>query len=130
MPKTLPKSHSKHITKETLVLLFVSMFKSSGDLNRCLCQAEYRFHPVRRWRFDWAFPDQKIAIEWEGITSFKSGHLTLGGYTANCEKYNWAAILGWKVIRVTALMEQNQVIAMIMAAFPDQTDSEIPSNIR
>tara|TARA_R110002126_G_scaffold288065_2_gene441348 strand:+ start:900 stop:1049 length:150 start_codon:yes stop_codon:yes gene_type:complete len=26
-------------------------------------EAEYRFHPTRRWRFDFARPDKKLAVE-------------------------------------------------------------------
>ena len=25
-------------------------------------EREYRFHPTRRWRFDFAFPDMRLAI--------------------------------------------------------------------
>ena len=29
-------------------------------------EREYRFHPIRRWRFDFAWPDQLIAVEVDG----------------------------------------------------------------
>jgi len=29
-------------------------------------QVEYRFHPVRRFRFDAAWVDKKVALEYEG----------------------------------------------------------------
>lgn len=58
---------------------------------------------LKDWRFDWAFPNAKIAIEYEGLMSKKSGHTTIIGYTSDCEKYNAAQILGWKVFRYTAL---------------------------
>ena len=28
--------------------------------------AEYRFHSERRWRFDYAFPAQRLAVEFDG----------------------------------------------------------------
>ncbi|HJT73949.1 MAG TPA: hypothetical protein VJ720_08025 [Chitinophaga sp.] len=62
---------------------------------------EHRFHPDRKWRFDFAIPDKMIAIEYEGLNSDKSGHTTLSGYTKDTEKYNAAQALGWKVIRFT-----------------------------
>lgn len=68
-------------------------------------EQEFRFHPTRKWRFDIAFPGQKIAIEYEGIKVAKDGksrHTTLCGYTADAEKYNAAQSLGWKVLRYTA----------------------------
>lgn len=63
---------------------------------------EYRFHPVRKWRFDWAITDLKIAIEYEGISG-KSRHTTITGYTGDAEKYREAAIDGWVVLRYTVL---------------------------
>jgi len=66
--------------------------------------SEYRFHPTRRWRFDWAYPEKKIAIEYEGVYRGKSRHTTVTGYTGDCEKYNQATYLGWQVYRFTAAM--------------------------
>lgn len=63
---------------------------------------EYKFHPDRKWRFDFAIPERMIAVEYEGIFSKKSRHTTVGGYSADVEKYNAAAKLGWKVLRYTA----------------------------
>lgn len=62
---------------------------------------EYIFHPTRKWRFDYAWPDKKIAIEFEGGTFIRGGHTRGAGYAKNCEKYNQAALLGWKVYRFT-----------------------------
>lgn len=64
-------------------------------------ESEYPFHPTRKWRFDWAIPDKKIGIEYEGVFSEKSRHTTKGGYTADVEKYREAAKLGWTVLRYT-----------------------------
>ena len=66
-------------------------------------EKEYMFHPRRKWRFDFAIVEKKIAIEYEGIFGGgKSRHTTVSGYTADSEKYNEAAKLGWKVLRYTA----------------------------
>lgn len=62
---------------------------------------EHRFHPERKWRFDFAVPCKMIAIEYEGLNSERSGHTTLSGYTKDTEKYNAAQALGWKVLRFT-----------------------------
>jgi hypothetical protein len=62
---------------------------------------EYRFHKHRKWRFDWAIPELKIAIEVEG-GAFTNGRHTRGkGFIADMEKYNEAIILGWHVFRLT-----------------------------
>lgn len=68
---------------------------------------ELQFHDVRKFRFDWALPYAKIAIEYEGLFSKKSGHTTPAGYTEDCEKYNLAQIEGWKVLRYTAINYTN-----------------------
>lgn len=65
-------------------------------------EAEHRFHPTRKFRFDVALTDHKVAIEYEGLVSDKSRHTTIGGYTNDCRKYNLAQIEGWKVLRYTA----------------------------
>jgi very-short-patch-repair endonuclease len=62
---------------------------------------EHRFHVERRWRFDFAFLDLMVAVEVEGLSRGKSRHTSFGGYRADCEKYNEAAILGWCVLRFT-----------------------------
>lgn len=64
---------------------------------------EYVFCKGRKFRFDWAIPALSIAIEYEGIMKGKSRHVTITGFTNDCEKYNIATKLGWKVLRYTAI---------------------------
>lgn len=64
---------------------------------------EYKFSDQRKFRFDFAIPEQKIGIEYEGLMSKKSRHTTSTGYSKDCEKYNLAQIEGWRVLRYTAL---------------------------
>lgn len=64
---------------------------------------EYKFHPKRRWKFDYYNPITNQAFEYEGIFSMKSRHTSLKGYSADCEKYNEASNMGIKVYRFTAL---------------------------
>ncbi len=61
--------------------------------------AEHRFHSIRRWRFDFAHLKHKVAIEIEGGIWTKGRHTRGKGYLKDCEKYNEAQILGWKVLR-------------------------------
>jgi len=44
-----------------------------------------------------------VLIEYEGISSRKSRHTTVTGFTNDCEKYNQAQLTGWKVLRYTVL---------------------------
>lgn len=72
--------------------------------------SEYKFCQTRRWKFDFANPLIKVAIEYEGIFSNKSRHTTITGYVGDCEKYNTAALLGWRVLRYTAKNINNLII--------------------
>lgn len=65
---------------------------------------ELQFHPIRRWRFDLAWPDIKVACEVEGATWAQGRHTRGAGFDADCDKYNTAALFGWLVIRVTGNM--------------------------
>ncbi|MCQ2058689.1 MAG: endonuclease domain-containing protein [Bacteroidaceae bacterium] len=68
---------------------------------RVLCIKEYRFHSVRKWRFDYALPDYKIALEVEGGVWTGGRHTSPKGFLGDMEKYNTATILGWRVLRTT-----------------------------
>lgn len=64
-------------------------------------EAEYRFHPSRRWRFDYALPAHSVAIEVEGGVWTQGRHTRGKGYLGDLEKYNEAQILGWRILRFT-----------------------------
>lgn len=66
-------------------------------------EKEFVFAKPRRFRFDYAIPSIKLAIEYEGIVSGKSRHTSITGYTNDTNKYNLATKNGWSVLRYTAL---------------------------
>lgn len=63
---------------------------------------EYRFLHDRRFRFDIAIPDKKIAIEFEGGIYSKGRHTRGKGYAGDAKKYNLATMHGWKLLRYTS----------------------------
>lgn len=63
---------------------------------------EHRFHPTRKWRFDWAIPEQSIAFEYDGIMGGQASHASIAGILRDSEKINEAQRLGWDVYRVNA----------------------------
>lgn len=65
------------------------------------CVKEHRFHPKRMWRFDYAIPEHKIAIEVEGGVWTGGRHTRPQGFLGDIEKYNTATLMGWRVFRVT-----------------------------
>ena len=63
-----------------------------------LFEREYRFHPTRKWRLDFAYVEKKIGIELQGgIFGRKSGHNTGVGIRNGMGKLNEAQRLGWRV---------------------------------
>jgi len=67
-------------------------------------EQQYRFHPERKWRFDFAFPDELVAVELDGgIFAAENGqvagkHARGAGRLKDYEKRNAAAELGWLVL--------------------------------
>ena len=94
---------------------------------RILYIREYAFHPTRRWRYDFAFLDARLAVEVEGglsgapircqvcgnlvrirtkdgrsIPMRQSGRHNVGkGFKSDLEKYQESLLLGWRVLRVS-----------------------------
>ena len=50
-------------------------------------------------------------------------HQRIGGYQADCEKYNWATMLGWRVIRLTSAMITYDCVESIIDWMGAQNDS-------
>jgi hypothetical protein len=70
-------------------------------------ECEFRFCE-RRFRFDFCWPDKKLAVECDGGTWSKKGrHTTGSGYERDCVKLNLAVLHGYKVLRFTTSMLKN-----------------------
>lgn len=84
-------------------------------------EREFRFHPTRRWRFDFAFPSKRIAVEIDGGI-FSGGRHTQGaGFLADLEKFAEALALGWRVLRVAPQHVRNgAALRWLLALFPHQ----------
>ena len=81
-------------------------------------ERETRFHPTRKWRFDFSWVDLKLACEVDGGTWTRGRHTRGFGYRLDCEKMNEAVILGWHVLRFTrGMIEDGTAIGMIERAF-------------
>jgi len=72
---------------------------------------EYKFCEDRRWRFDYAWPDLKIAVEVEGGIWLGGRHNRPVGYQKDLEKYNRATLDGWKIFRFTPTQFRNGTTA-------------------
>lgn len=59
---------------------------------------QHRFHETRRWRFDFAWPDQKLALEIQGGGFVRGAHGRGAGLRNDAEKFSEAVCLGWRVL--------------------------------
>lgn len=84
-------------------------------------EREFIFHPTRRWRFDFAFPSKKLAIEIDGGI-FTGGRHTRGtGVLGDMEKFAEALVLGWRVLRVAPQhVRSGAALRWLLAIFPHQ----------
>ena len=67
-----------------------------------MLEREYRFHPTRKWRADFANVESRTLIEVEGGIYIAGGgrHNRAAGFLADLEKYLEAALAGWRVVRL------------------------------
>lgn len=63
-------------------------------------QVEYRFC-ARRWRFDFAWPREKLALEVQGGGWTNGRHSRALGQAKDYEKLAEAVLLGWRVFYAT-----------------------------
>ena len=72
-------------------------------------EQEYKFHPTRKWRFDFAWPEKMIAVEIEGGIWVGGGHNRPKAFLKDIEKYNNASLLGWRVFRFAVKSGEKQL---------------------
>lgn len=121
----MPNNHRKTTQCNSSVNLILMLIDASG---LPAPQLEYRFAPPRRWRFDLCWPELLLAAEIEGGTWGQGRHSRPQGYERDCEKYNEAALLGWRVLRfTTAMVRDGRALATIERAFSGAIDKKIES---
>ena len=85
---------------------------------------ELLFHPKRKWRFDYAWEEQKLALEVHGGIHSGGRHTRGRGFVEDRAKMNEATLLGWTVLEVTPEhIKSGQLRAWLLTAFnqdPDQ----------
>ncbi|MGL5093731.1 MAG: hypothetical protein ACRC8B_22985 [Aeromonas sobria] len=85
---------------------------------------ELLFHPKRKWRFDYAWEEQMIALEIHGGIHSGGRHTRGRGFVEDRAKMNEAALLGWTVLEVTPEhIKTSQLRAWLLKAF-DQTNHQ------
>ncbi len=76
--------------------IFLQVCKSEG---LPIPLTEYKWHPVRKFRADFAWPEHKLIMEVEGGLWIKGKHGRGSGIVKDIEKQNEATAHGWMVLR-------------------------------
>lgn len=92
------KPSEKSVLEETFFEMFKKMFPNLPPPVR-----QHKFHRTRGWLFDFAWPDQMIAVEIQGGSFMRrkgkggrgGGHNTAIGQAKDFEKFREAAVNGW-----------------------------------
>jgi very-short-patch-repair endonuclease len=91
------QKRAKREALELAMLLQIKAVKLEAGLSK-----QHRFHPDRKWAFDFAWPARRWALEVEGGTWTGGRHTRGEGFRDDCEKYAQAALKGWRVLRATS----------------------------
>jgi hypothetical protein len=74
---------------------------------------EFCFHPTRKWRSDFAHIPSRTLIEIEGGIWISGRHNRGAGFITDIEKYNDAALTGWRVFRLADVHLTLEIVGMI-----------------
>ena len=83
--------------------------------------SQHKFHPKRRFLFDFAHLPTRTAIELQGGIWVKSGHNTGTGLLRDYEKLNLATSLGWKVFMLASEMVTTEWLGTIAKTIDSAT---------
>ena len=100
--KDLPPTQRKRVQREKRIATAAAQAQFMAYVHAAglpTPQPEHRFHPARKWRFDWAFVEARVALEVEGGVWTEGRHTRGAGFVADMAKYNEAAALGWRIVR-------------------------------
>ncbi len=134
MCKKRRRGQSTHVngTEPYLERLFLSIWLSNFPNHKPLTQLQ--FHPTIQWKFDFAWPMRKLAVEVQGMGP---GHVGLIAMTRDYNKHRAAMIHGWKVVYLTKnhlLPEKSEDvcfdIARLMGLNPQTPSGYIPLHKR
>lgn len=97
-------------TKQAKTDAFCALLKTIG----LEAVKEYKFHPKRQWRADYAILSHNIIIEVEGGVWTQGRHTRGKGFIGDIEKYNAATSSGWRVLRfIPTLLFTQQTLETI-----------------
>lgn len=87
---------------------------------------EYRPWNERRFRFDVAWPEHRVAVEIEGGRWVGGRHVRPTGFARDIVKYTAAAIAGWVVLRVLPEhIEGGEALLLVEAALGRRSRDDV-----
>ena len=79
---------------------------------------EFKFHPTRKWRIDWCWPEHRIGLEVDGGIWRNGRHTRGAGWLKDTEKLNAAAVLGFRMLRATPQqMATGEILTTLQEVF-------------
>jgi hypothetical protein len=78
-------------------------------------EREYRFHPERKWRADFAHLPSRTLIEVEGGAWVGGRHNRGSGFVRDAEKYLEATLSDWRVLRLTERQLEGATLKRLIA---------------
>lgn len=78
-------------------------------------ESEFRFHPTRKWRADYAHLESRTLIELEGGVWVGGRHNRAAGFVADSEKYLEATLAGWRVVRLVDRQLNMETVGRLVA---------------
>ncbi len=87
---------------------------------------EFKAIPSRRFRWDFAWVEQRLLVETNGSTWIaRKGHTSGVGIARDYEKHNLAVLAGWRdLIFTTAIVKSGEAVRMIEEALRDRDNQK------
>lgn len=108
----MPMWEAEEVTKSHLEEQMWAQLQQASLATGCVRQ--HRFCPPRRWTWDFAWIDRALAVEIDGGGFVYGRHNRPGGQEKDYEKANTATLLGWRVLRFTGrMLNEDQAVPFI-----------------
>lgn len=106
-----------NLIKSNFEDLFYNQIK---NLKLKLPVREYKFCSYRRWRSDFCWIEERIIFEIEGGIFSRGRHIQSIGFIKDCEKYNMASLLGYRIFRIIpAQVKNGEGISLLISALQE-----------
>lgn len=118
------KATAKRSQKTRLEDAFLAAFAAVKPDGVPMPEREHRFHSVRKWRFDFAWPAIALSVEIHGGSFVHGGHNRPGQQAKDFEKLNTAIECGWRVLQFNTMQLKDPavcaaIVVDVMAAIAE-----------